>query len=72
MLFLPCLQGDGVQGLIAFFFLGVPGLLAIVAAWPASKSPINAKNHAEIQVRRNCETLKMSRVRISKALCPWG
>jgi hypothetical protein len=46
----PCAaQGDAVQGLIALFFLAVPGALALVAALPASLMPITAHAHAAIR-----------------------
>mmetsp|Transcript_30750 Transcript_30750/g.94200 ORF Transcript_30750/g.94200 Transcript_30750/m.94200 type:complete len:773 (+) Transcript_30750:162-2480(+) len=46
----PCAAQDGpVQGLISFFFLAVPGLLAFIAAIPASRMPIDATAHAAIQ-----------------------
>lgn len=35
--------------LISLFFLAIPGLLALVAALPAGKMPIDAKVHAAIQ-----------------------
>eukprot|EP00962_Isochrysis_galbana_P052260 scaffold23647_cov101-Isochrysis_galbana.AAC.1 len=46
----PCAaQGEAVQGLISLFFLAVPGVLALVAAVPASRYPITAPAHAAIR-----------------------